>query len=181
MDDDLMDAPNPEKIRAPDASAPTARRRSSNRQRFHVILFSLVGGVVLFGLLQLVPYRVDNPPVSQEPTWDSPRTRQLAVAACFDCHSNETHTYWWEDVAPLSWWITNHVKDGRHALNFSECTPGRGENEASETVRNGSMPPSYYTWLGLHANAKLTAAQRQELAAGLTATLRGWNCGHGGG
>lgn len=41
-----------------------------------------------------------------------------------------------EDVAPLSWWITNHVKDGRTALNFSECTQGgRGENDASETIR----------------------------------------------
>jgi hypothetical protein len=43
------------------------------------------------------------------------------------------------------------------------------------------MPPNYYTWLGLHSNAKLTAAERRDLAAGLTATLSGWNCGHGGG
>ena len=57
-------------------------------------------GCGLFGLIQLVPYRVDNPAVAQEPPWDSPRTRQLAVAACFDCHSNETDTYFWEDIAP---------------------------------------------------------------------------------
>jgi hypothetical protein len=153
-----------------------------NKSRKFIVL--VIAGIVVlgFGLLQLVPYRVDNPPVKQEPAWDSPQTRKLAVAACFDCHSNETTTYWWEDVAPISWWITNHVKDGRAALNFSECTQaGRGENDASETVRNGSMPPSYYTWLGLHSNAKLTKAEKDQLAAGLSATLSGWSCGRGGG
>ena len=94
-----------------------------------------------------------------------PATRTLPVAACFDCHSNETHTQWWEDLAPGSWWITNHVQEGRAELNFSECTQGSstsegsGENEASEAVREGSMPPNYYTWLGLHADAKLTRAE----------------------
>ncbi len=39
------------------------------------------------------------------------------------------------------------------------------------------MPPNYYTWLGLHADAKLTRAERAQLAAGLDATLNGWDCG----
>jgi hypothetical protein len=130
--------------------------------------------LVALGLLQLVPYRVTNPPVTSEPKWDSPQTRKLAVAACFDCHSNETHTQWWEDIAPLSWWITNHVKEGREALNFSEWDRQRGESDdAAETVRDGSMPPSYYTWLGMHSNAKLTPAQRRQLADGLERTLGG--------
>jgi hypothetical protein len=159
-----------------------ADRALQNRSRKFIPLVIAGMVVVGFGLIQLVPYRVDNPPVKREPAWDSPQTRRLAVAACYDCHSNETTTYWWEDVAPLSWWITNHVKDGRAALNFSECTQGgRGENDASETVRSGSMPPSYYTWLGLHSDAKLTRSQKDQLAAGLNATLNGWNCGRGGG
>jgi hypothetical protein len=149
-------------------------------RRVKVLLGGVGAFVVLFVAIQLVPYRISNPPVQQEPTWNSATTRRLAVAACFDCHSNETSTYWWEDIAPLSWWLTNHVDEGRRALNFSECTRGRGENEAAETVREGSMPPNYYTWLGLHGDAKLSKAQRQILADGLRATLSGWNCGHGG-
>ena len=143
------------------------------------VLYAMVGLVALFGLIQLVPYRVDNPDVHHEPTWDSPQTRRLAAAACFDCHSNDTATYWWEDVAPLSWWITNHVKEGRGALNFSECTRRAGgeSDDAAETVSDGSMPPNYYTWLGLHGDAKLTATERRTLASGLRATLQGWNCG----
>jgi hypothetical protein len=145
-----------------------------------VLLVGLGACVLLFAGIQLVPYRVSNPSGRHEPTWDSPRTRQLAVAACYNCHSNETSTYWWEDVAPLSWWITNHVDEGRAALNFSECRRGRGENEASEAVANGSMPPSYYTWLGLHGEAKLSSSDQRALAEGLRATLAGWNCGNGG-
>jgi hypothetical protein len=133
-----------------------------------VAVLSLLGG---FLLIQLVPYRVSNPPVRNEPNWDSPRTRQLAVAACYDCHSNEVQTPWYGKVAPVSWLVTNHVNDGRAALNFSEWN-GRGSDDASETVREGSMPPSYFTWFGLHSNAKLTKAERDELARGLDASLR---------
>ncbi len=149
------------------------------RKRLLIVLAALVAA---FLLIQLVPYRVTNPPVGAEPKWDSPRTRQLAVAACFDCHSNQTHTTWWEDVAPLSWWITNHVRDGRAALNFSEwgSSQGEGAGDAAETVSNGSMPPNYYTWLGMHGPASLTAAERKELATGLQKTLGG-SGGSGGG
>ena len=48
--------------------------------------------IAAIGVIQLVPYGRDhtNPPVTQEPAWDRPETRMLAVRACFDCHSNET-------------------------------------------------------------------------------------------
>ena len=149
-------------------------------RRVKVLLGGLVAFLVFFAAIQLVPYRVTNPRARSEPTWDSAKTKRLAVAACYDCHSNETATYWWEDVAPLSWWITNHVDEGRQSLNFSECTRGRGENEAAETLQNGSMPPNYYTWLGLHSSAKLSAVDQRALADGLRSTLAGWNCGGGG-
>lgn len=129
--------------------------------------------VVVFGLLQLVPYRVSNPSKRAEPNWDSPRTRELARVACFDCHSNETRVLWFEKIAPLSWWVKGHVDDGRAALNFSDWTANReGLGESVETIREGSMPPGYYTWLGLHSSATLTAKQRQELIDGLLATAR---------
>lgn len=126
--------------------------------------------VVTFLVIQLVPYRVHNHPVVSEPNWDTPRTRELAVVACYDCHSNQTRPEWYEDVAPISWWIANHVNDGRAALNFSECSTSRRRENPAETVQEGSMPPSYYTWVGRHPDARLTAAERAELATGLIAT-----------
>lgn len=143
----------------------------------------IVGTTAVAALLlaQLVPYRVTNPPVRREPQWASARTRQLAVTACYDCHSNETHTAWFEDIAPLSWWITNHVREGREKLNFSEWGTGGGESDdAAETVTNGEMPPNYYSWLGMHGDAKLTPAERTEFADGLRRTLGG-SGGSGGG
>ena len=103
--------------------------------------------------------------------WSGTRTR--AVAACFDCHSNETKVLCFERVAPLSWWITQHVDDGHDALNFSEFTKrhGEGAGDAAETITNGSTPPDYYTWLGTHSNAKLTKAEQEQLADGLRATF----------
>jgi hypothetical protein len=139
-----------------------------------IVLASIA--IATFLLIQLVPYRVSNPSTRSEPKWDSPRTRALAVRACFDCHSNEVKVPWYGKVAPVSWWLTNHVDDGRAAVNFSEWNASsgrRGENDSSETVLNGSMPPSYFTWFGLHKAAKLTPAEKQELADGLKASLGG--------
>ena len=141
------------------------------RKTLLVLVLSLIGA---FALMQLVPYRISNPPVKQEPRWDSPQTRALAVAACFDCHSNEVRTPWYGKIAPVSWWLTSHVDSGRSSLNFSDWKGGHGEGagDAVETVRNGSMPPAYYTWFGLHSSAKLTKAQRDQLARGLAASLK---------
>jgi len=142
---------------------------------------ALILVAAVFGAMQVVPYRVSNPADRHEPPWDSAATRRLVVAACYDCHSNQAHVYPWERVAPLSWWITNHVDDGRKGINFSQWDLRPGPmGDAIETVKDKTMPPSYYTWFGLHGDAKLTAAQRQELAGGLRTTLAGWNCGDGG-
>ena len=85
-----------------------------------LVLFSAFAIVAVFGLIQLIPSGITHPAARNEPPWDSPRTRQLAVAACFDCHSNQTRSFWYEKVAPVKWWIGNHVSEGRQSLNFSE-------------------------------------------------------------
>jgi hypothetical protein len=70
-----------------------------------VLLWAVVGGAAAFLVIQLIPYGHDhtNPPVVKEAPWDSPRTRELAVGACFDCHSNETVWPWYSNIAPGSW------------------------------------------------------------------------------
>ena len=153
---------------SPPADPATPERSWLSRPIVRIVLVLLAA----FVLIQLVPNRVENHAVAAEPQWDSPRTRELAVAACYDCHSNQTKSIWYEKVAPVSWWIKNHVDEGRAALNFSECGTRREEDEPDEPVREGSMPPRYYTWLGLHSDAKLSAAERQDLIDGLRATAQ---------
>lgn len=133
---------------------------------------ALLAGVGIFLIIQLVPYNVDNPPKRDEPAWDSPKTRDLAVRACYSCHSNETKVLPFEKVAPIKWYIANHVKEGRAALNFSEWHTAAGEEagDATEPIGEG-MPPSYYTYFGLHKDSKLTQAQFQQLIDGLNKTI----------
>lgn len=128
--------------------------------------------VVVFGLLQLAPYGRGrtNPPVTQGPQWDSPRTEELARRACFDCHSNETRWPWYASFAPVSWRLAHHVEDGREHMNFSEFDRvQRHADEAAEEVAEGNMPLWDYELL--HPSARLTEAEREELIRGLRATL----------
>ena len=131
-----------------------------------------IGG---FLLIQFVPYGRShtNPPVLSEPAWDSPETRVLAQTACFDCHSNETDwSPWYTKVAPASWLVQHDVDEGRQYLNFTEWDQkGKPQEleELWEVVQGGAMPPRQY--LPLHPEAKLTAEQISQLAAGLRATV----------
>lgn len=128
--------------------------------------------VAVFLAIQLVPYgrRHVNPPVVKEPAWDSPRTRELAARACFDCHSNETKWPSYATIAPLSWGLQRHVDEGREDLNFSEWQRTYKEaDESAKSIREGEMPPSSYLWF--HPEARLTDAEKLELEKGLDATL----------
>jgi hypothetical protein len=123
-------------------------------------------------VIQLVPYGRShtNPPVTAEPTWDRPETRDLARRACFDCHSNETSWPWYANIAPASWLAQRHVTEGRRALNFSEWDrPQREAREAAESVREGEMPTRDY--LLIHPEARLDPAERLTLIRGLSASL----------
>ena len=134
-------------------------------------------GVGLLGAvlaIQLVPYgrAHRNPPVTGEPPWDSPTTRALAKRACFDCHSNETLWPPYASIAPASWLVQHDVDEGRAVLNFSEWQrPQKEATKASEELLEREMPPAAY--LVMHAQARLSTADRDRLAQGLAKTLRG--------
>lgn len=133
-----------------------------------VLLRSFQGFLVVAILIQLIPggRNHDNPPVVQEPEWDSPQTRELMVRACFDCHSNETKWPWYSNVAPFSFLVQNHVDDGRKYLNFSEWNEEqRFADESARAVLEGWMPLSSY--LLVHDEAALTVEERQQLGKSL--------------
>ena len=138
-------------------------------RRLGIGLGVLVG---LFALAQAVPYgrTHSNPPTIQEPKWDSPHTRELAVRACFNCHSNDTRWPWYANVAPFSWVVQQDVENARDTVNFSEWNreyPLAAESGPA-TVRK-DMPP--YKYRMAHPEAQLTEQETIELARGLNATL----------
>jgi hypothetical protein len=136
-----------------------------------ILIGLIIGGIAI----QFIPYGHDhtNPSVvAAEPQWDSQQTRELAVRACFDCHSNQTTWPWYSNVAPMSWLIQRDVQQGRARLNFSQWgNSQRNGRDAAEQIQRGSMPQWYYVIL--HPTAGLSAAEKQALIQGLNATLGG--------
>lgn len=131
-----------------------------------------IGAVIVLVLIQVVPYGRNhtNPPVGQEPAWNTAETRALAKRACFDCHSNETQWPWYSNIAPASWLTQRDTVLGRRKMNFSEWNrPQKKAEDAAEEVQDGEMPPWFYT--PIHPHANLTPAERQTLIAGLQATM----------
>jgi heme-binding protein len=135
--------------------------------------------VLLLAVIQLVPYGRDhtNPPAGRLVAWDSQQTQDLARRACFNCHSNETRWPWYASIAPLSWRIQTHVREGREKLNFTAFEPGNEKvadaaGEAAESVTKGEMPPQDY--MLMHPEARLSYAEKQALVTGLEATFAGF-------
>jgi len=124
--------------------------------------------LALLALIQLVPYGRDRAthPDGKEPDWDSPRTRELALRACFDCHSNLTHWPWYTWIAPASWLVQHDVDEGREHLDFTQFDKRqRNAGECADQVRSGEMPLWQYELM--HPRARLSDAERDELADGL--------------
>jgi mono/diheme cytochrome c family protein len=138
-----------------------------------ILMYLVIAGVIVFGLVQLVPFGHNhtNPPIVQEPKWDSSQTRQMAKEHCFQCHSNETEWPWYSNVAPASWLIAFDVIEGRQKFNFSDWGNNPGEmDELAEAIQSGEMPPIQY-WIA-HPSSRLTDAQKQTFITGLQATIR---------
>lgn len=136
-----------------------------------VIKWVLIGVVVLFLALFLLPLNRTNPPVTQEVAWDAPATRALAARACFDCHSNETVWPIYARIPPANILLWRHVTEGREHFNFSEWNrPQPSWHEIEEQVAEGEMPP--WDYLLLHGPARLSDVETEQLLKGLAATYQ---------
>jgi hypothetical protein len=123
----------------------------------------LVSLAVAFGLLQLLPIDLTNPPVESDVAAPAP-IQTVLRRTCYDCHSNETRRPWYSRVARASWLLTCDVHEGRRELNFSTWNAygaGRQAKKLKETadeVRDRDMPPCYYVLM--HRDARMTDADR---------------------
>lgn len=77
--------------------------------------------------------------------------------SCYDCHSNNTDYPWYAYVAPFSWVIDQHIRNGKHELNFSEYAQLDKKHkiaildEICESISDTSMPPANYLMLNKDA------------------------------
>jgi hypothetical protein len=95
--------------------------------------------------------------------------KAVLVKACYDCHSDNTTYPWYSRVQPVSWWLANHVNEGKGELNFSQFGAYSAKKqkhkleEVTEMVKEGEMPLNSYTWM--HGDAKLTDAEKTLLTS----------------
>jgi hypothetical protein len=93
--------------------------------------------------------------------------RQILENTCYDCHSNNTRYPWYNNIAPVSYWLADHVRHGKGDLNFSEWNGYSNKKkdhkleEVVEVIEDGEMPLKEYTWT--HSDAKLSENQKQQI------------------
>ena len=142
------------------------------------IILSLV---VLLVIIQFIRIDKTNPPIDKRIdfitlTQPAAEVKGILLTSCYDCHSNETKYPWYTNIAPVSWWMKNHVNEGREHLNFSEWgnyTVKHQQHkleECIEEVHEGEMPLSTYT--RMHKETALSPAQQEQLNAWIATLIK---------
>ncbi len=132
----------------------------------------LIGLLVLIILVQFIrPERnIENNPSRYDIFHKSGQPTEVVAmvqSACYDCHSNRTTYPWYASVAPVSWMIAYHVKEGKSHVNFSDWKLLETDkqrhmlDEVIEVLEKQEMPPKPYQWL--HSEADLDQTQVQLL------------------
>ncbi len=137
-----------------------------------VLKFALIAVVVVVVGAQIFRPERTNPPVLAAETLEASTEvpadiRQIISRSCNDCHSNNTIYPWYSNISPASWFLKNHIEEGRRHLNFSVWNTYSTEKKAKkldeicEHVRSGEMPLPSYLWL--HGDAALTESDAAAL------------------
>lgn len=131
----------------------------------------ILGILVVFILIQFArPKKNDsrNRVNDISTVMDVPEDVQLILkTSCNDCHSNYTNYPWYNEVAPVSWFVASHVNKGKEHLNFSDWTVYNKNqkehiiNDLEEVLQSHEMPLSSY--LKKHKEAEMTDEQYKTL------------------
>jgi len=119
------------------------------------VLIALAGLIIA---IQFIPVERTNPPVTQN--IDVPENVSTIIrTSCYDCHSNETNWPWYSYVAPVSFFISGDVKEGRKHLNFSEWDKYDEKKKEKklggivDELEDGEMPLKSYQFI--HSDTKI--------------------------
>ena len=129
-------------------------------------IFIWVFGVLL--LLQLIQIKIPEvkKPDPGEEIKAPAKIMSMLKRSCYDCHSSETKIPWYGYIAPASWEVKSHIKDGREWLNFqswerySEAEKQKRYKGIVKTIGFRMPMPMY---LMAHEDAKLSRAEREEI------------------
>jgi hypothetical protein len=132
---------------------------------------------LVIGIQVIRPART-NPPVDPSHALEAvvfvpPRVESTLQRACYDCHSDLTRWPWYSNVAPVSWFVIDHVDSGRRQVNFSDWLRPNTKDPAEYTrerfqaickqVQTRNMPLTSY--LLVHRAAKLSQGDIETICA----------------
>jgi len=89
--------------------------------------------------------------------------QEIFKTSCNDCHSNNTVYPWYNEIAPVSWYLAQHINEGKEHMNLSEWTVYNKNQQDhilkdfEEVLETHEMPLKSY--LIIHKEAKLTTEQ----------------------
>ena len=136
------------------------------------IILIILAAVII--VIQFIPSGIpENKPEDKKSIVNSnlitgPVLDQLRKS-CFDCHSNQVQLPWYSKLAPSSWFLADHINDGKSHLNFSEWEDYSNLEKIGllegikDEVSSGNMPLKSY--LVIHRDSKLNS---EEISALLT-------------
>ena len=130
-----------------------------------ILKWTAIALAAVFVVLQFIRPARTNPPVDesrmiQAHTHVTPEVAAILDRSCNDCHSNQTRWPWYSNVAPVSWFVVDHVNVGRKEMNFSDWAQYDARQQAGllkemcHEAQIGAMPLNSY--LRLHHDAKLS-------------------------
>ncbi len=124
-----------------------------------------------FVLIQAIQIEISEVPANIDPKKEIQAPKEIASllkTSCYDCHSYQTTLPWYGNIAPVSWEVKSHIKDGRAWVNFQEW--GNYSEEEKQKMYKGivksinlRMPIPMY--ISMHEEADLTTKQRKDIKA----------------
>ena len=136
-------------------------------------LTSILSALVFLGM-QFVPASTPKASATTGPHMAQmidPQVGAILDRSCQDCHSSRTTWPWYSRVAPVSWIVSKHVREGREVLDFSDWAnqPDLADEPMliCDAVSDGSMP--LHDYMLIHRNTKLSKRD-VELICGWAAT-----------
>ena len=93
--------------------------------------------------------------------------QSLIKNSCYDCHSNSTTNPWYGEIAPVSWYINDHINEGKEELNFSAWGTYKLKRqkhkleESWEEIEKEKMPLEDY--IKLHGDASFSEEEKIQL------------------
>lgn len=114
--------------------------------------------IAAFVVIQFFPIDKSNPTVVEAESLEAAVTvpdnvRTILERSCKDCHSHKTVYPWYSNVAPVSWFLKNHIDVARRKLNFSQFNTYAPKKKAKkleeicEQLDSGEMPLPSYLWI----------------------------------